>query len=159
MSGMTVRLEPHDDGSLTVLISGALDEAADFHGLFASLGEGAGTVVLDLAGVERLNSIGVHRWIDALGPFSAKRRILVQGCSYVVALQANCVANLFGSAEVRSTLAPYYCAGCRDTRMMNVTVEELALRTVPAKRCPTCDAALAFDELDSYFDFLAPRGV
>ena len=151
--GMQVQLEPHDDGSVRILISGALDEVSDFEGLFSRIGSAA-PVVLDLAGVERLNSIGVHRWIDALGPFSAERPTSVEACSYVVALQANCVANLFGQAVVRSTLAPYYCEGCRDTRMVLVTAEEAASRTGPVKHCPTCHAALAFDELDSYFDFL-----
>lgn len=156
MALMTTRLEPQDDGSTRIHLAGVIDEETDFAALWSRV-DGAGAVELDLSGIERLNSIGVHRWIEAIGRFSANRSVTVVACSYVVALQANCVANLFGRSVVRSCHAPYYCPTCRESRMVLVSAEDVAGRTIPVKRCGACSTEMTFDELDNYFDFLLPR--
>jgi len=155
MSSTKVRLEPQPEGRIRVYLAGAIDESSDFGQLFAQLGQST-RVVMDLSGVERVNSMGVNRWINAFTKLSSRAE--VEACSYVVALQAGCVANFFGEAAVRSTLAPYYCGGCRDTQMVLVTAEEIrAAGGVPAKTCPLCQGKMTFDEIDTYFSFLCPR--
>jgi hypothetical protein len=153
MTTLEANVQRHADGTLHVFLTGTMDEESDFDGVFARLD---GDVVLDLSGVRRVNSIGVHRWIEAISQFSREHDTAVEACSYVVALQAGCIANLFGSAKVRSTLAPYFCPSCNDSRTVNIAADEIEGKDAmpPAKRCPVCETVMAFDELDNYFDFL-----
>ena len=152
MSKFDARVQRSNDGSLHVFITGSLDEDTDFESLFARLDTDS---VLNLSGIDRLNSLGVHRWMSAIGAFSKQRKVTIEACSYVVALQAACIANLFGSASVRSTLAPYYCSSCSDNRMVLVAASEVKDGIAPAKDCPTCNSVMVFDELDNYFGFLS----
>ena len=129
-----------------------MDEESDFNSTFSQMDSAA---VLNLEAIERLNSIGVHRWIEAIIAFSNKHKVTIEACSYVVALQANCVANLFGPARVVSTLAPYFCSSCNVNHTVLVTADEAAAAGgIPTRQCESCGAEMAFDELDNYFDFL-----
>ena len=46
--------------------------------------------------VERVNSMGVHRWIPLISKFSAKHQAAFDEISYALVQNANVVANLFG---------------------------------------------------------------
>jgi anti-anti-sigma regulatory factor len=151
MNSLDVRFQRQSDGLLVVFLSGAIDEQTDFMAVFPRIDSDA---VLNLSGIVRLNSVGVHRWLGEISTLSKEHHLVIEACSYVVALQAACVASLFGAATVRSTLAPYFCSSCNDARMVLITVSEVANGVAPVKHCSSCGGAMAFDELDTYFAFL-----
>lgn len=157
MSSLEAHVTSDPDGPSRVKLTGAIDENADLAGIFASL---EGDTVFDMTGVERINSIGVLRWIDEITPFSKKHRVTVENCSYPVVLQANIVANFFGSATIVSCVAPYFCPSCRSPRDFAVKADEISTidQGAPARTCPSCASEMEFDELDSYFALLASDG-
>lgn len=144
--------EKRTDGPQLVSLSGAIDENADLGGVFSQL---TGDTILNMRGVERVNSMGVHHWIPIATAFAAKHRLYIDEISYAFVQNANVVANLFGAARVRSCMAPYYCASCKKNYTLPVTDKEVADAgdAPPPKLCERCNAALDFDELDGYFSF------
>jgi hypothetical protein len=153
MSTLSSKIEQTDDGAVRVCLSGSIDESSDLDGAFAGV---EGRCIVDLEGVERINSMGIHRWIPVIARLAKENEVVVERLSYPVALQANVVANLFGGAPVRSCLAPYFCNTCQDDRTAVVTAEEVAGAdgAAPEKRCDVCSDPMEFDELDTYFLFL-----
>lgn len=153
MSTLRSKIEPADDGAVRVHLTGSIDESSDLDSAFAEV---EGRCILDLEGVERINSMGIHRWIPVVARLAAENELTVERLSYPVALQANVVANLFGGAPVRSCLAPYFCNTCQDDRTALVTAEEVASANgaAPEKHCEVCNDPMEFDELDTYFLFL-----
>lgn len=141
---------------LRVTWAGAIDESSNLEGVFAKLTRDA---LFNMRDVERVNSMGVHQWIPLVTRFSAKHRLVIDEISYALVQNANVVANLFGTARVRSCMAPYFCAACKININLSVAREEAlaASDEPPAKQCPRCGSALEFDELDGYFQFFKTR--
>src|SRR5438067_229922 len=138
-------------GEEVLKLSGAIDESSDLNSILQPLGA---NVRLDLEGVERINSIGIHRWITAFAPFCRGRKVELAALSYPMALQANLVADLFASATIVSCLAPYFCPKCQESRSALVARGEVnPSGEPPPKRCPVCAEPMAFDELENYFAF------
>ena len=158
MTTLRAEVTRRPDGTIHAALIGALDERSDVAQLFAELDA---DTTINLRRVERVNSIGIHRWIPCITKLSGERRVEVEEIPYSLVLSANSVADLFGAAVVRSCLAPYYCDRCGHDRIVVVTSEDVvaAGRGVPERRCPDCSGAMAFDELDTYFKFMRPRPV
>ena len=144
------------DGKHLVWLAGSIDENADIQGVFAKLTE---DTVINMQHVERVNSMGVHRWIPIVTRYSSQHRVVIDEISYAMVQNANVVANLFGSAVVGSCMAPYFCGRCKDNRTVTVTHDEVlgSGYTPPVKQCTHCGSAMEFDELDGYFTFFMPR--
>src|SRR4051812_38139010 len=106
-SGTTLRLttERGPDG-LRIALAGAIDENADLDAMFALVTANA---VLNMRNVARVNSMGIHAWIPAIAKASSAHTIVIEELSYALVQNANVVANLFGSAQLHSCMAPYYC--------------------------------------------------
>ena len=145
------KIEKAENGKHYLVLSGSLDEEADLDKTFASID---GEIVINLRAIKRLNSLGVHRWINAISKLSERVSVVIECCSYPFALQASYVANLFGKARVISTLAPYFCASCGYNGMVLLEAGEAKDGEVPPKSCPTCSTDMQFDELDTYLSFL-----
>lgn len=145
-------------------VSGTIDED---NTLAASIKKIEGrTVVIDLSGVERINSCGVRDWVNWLGDLEAlgKQVVLVR-CSPCIVTQINLVHNFTGNGLVKSFFAPYYCAKCDKEQQRLLQVEGFAGNASP--RAPVCRAdgcqivhcELQFDDLEeSYFAFLPRSG-
>jgi len=144
------------DGKLVVALTGSIDENADLQGVFARLDR---DTILYMQNVDRVNSIGVHRWIPLVARFTGQNRLVIEEISYALVQNANVVANLFGSAQVRSCMAPYYCSRCKDNCTVKVTSEEIVAAGTgpPQKSCARCSSVMEFDELDGYFAFFKTR--
>jgi hypothetical protein len=153
MSTISSRIEPAGDDAVRVYLTGSIDESADLDSAFAGID---GTCIVNLEGIERINSMGIHRWIPRIARLAEDHEVEVERLSYPVALQANVVSNLFGGAPVLSCLAPYFCNTCQEDRTATVTADEVrnANGDAPEKRCETCNDPMEFDELDTYFLFL-----
>jgi hypothetical protein len=149
MGGFQVRRQAGAEGA--ILLSGTVDEHAHVGAAFGAID---GPTVINMRGVERINSMGVHRWLTAFAELTARHAIVVEEVPYAVAMQANMVASFFGTAEVRSAIAPYYCAACKASHQVVVDRSELGEgNTAPAKPCPSCKRPMEFEELDGYFSF------
>jgi hypothetical protein len=150
---LQTRVARDAQGVLVVQVSGAIDEDTDLEPLARQL---AGPVKFHLAGVHRMNSIGALRWTRFMELVTLSTPAVVEALSYPLVMQANCVANFMGRAQVRSCMAPYFCAACRLSCEIEVTRADLltASGVAPAQRCPRCGGTLDFDELDSYFALL-----
>lgn len=152
---MSLRVERKNDGpgAARLLLSGAIDDRADLDSIFINL---PASVAIDLGAVDRMNSIGVKQWVPLMARLTQHHRVSVESLSYPLVMQANCTSNLFGTAEVRSCLAPYFCGKCRTNHTVAVSADEArkAGDGAPAKHCPKCGLEMVFDELDGYFNFL-----
>jgi hypothetical protein len=152
MGSLRVAVERREPGLECVRLAGSISEGADLAGMFANI---KSDVVINMREVERMNSMGVHRWIPLLEECGRRVTVLLEELSYAVVMQANCVANLIRPTAVRSLMAPYFCSQCNQARMMVVPAAEVATTTgVPARTCEACGASMEFDELDNYFAFL-----
>jgi hypothetical protein len=153
MSTISSKIEKTEDGGSRVLLSGSIDESSDLDSVFAGV---EGRCIVSLEGIERINSMGIHRWIPTIAKLAKEHEVVVERLSYPVSLQANVVANLFGGAPVVSCVAPYFCNTCQEDRTAVVTAEEVqaADGSAPEKHCDACDDPMEFDELDTYFLFL-----
>jgi hypothetical protein len=139
-----------------VALSGSIDENSDVQGVLSHL---TGDAVVSLREVERVNSIGVGRWIPAITKLSSQHRVGIEEIPYAWVQNANCLANLFGTAHVRSCMAPYYCSHCKDTSTVVVTAEDVTAAgdVPPPKSCARCGTVMEFDELEGYFAFFHAR--
>lgn len=153
MSSLDVQVAVEGSQRTRVRLAGAIDEQVDVAAVLG--GFTTPVVVLNLRGIERINSVGVHRWIPAIRALAAGRQVVVEEVSYAVATQANYVANLLTPAVVESCLAPYYCPNCDHPATYVVTAAELAATPgTPTRSCERCGEPMEFDELDDYFMFL-----
>jgi hypothetical protein len=153
MCALEVKIERPADGWLHVHLAGVIDESADLGAIFKDLD---GDAVFHLRAIERINSPGILQWAKNFSKFTAKFRARVEAVSYPMAIQANCVSNLFVDAQVWSCIAPFFCPRCKVTVDVLVGADELSGDAQPPlSRCTRCHGELDFDELDSYFRFLS----
>jgi len=122
------------------------------------------TVVIDLSGVERINSCGVRDWVNWLNDLDAKgKQIMLVRCSPCIVNQVNLVNNFVGRGKVKSFFAPYFCPRCDIEQLKLLQVEDFAgmdRPRAPDARGDDCQQArceMEFDDLEeAYFAFL-PR--
>jgi hypothetical protein len=139
-------------------LAGAIDEAA---GLVDLVGQAqAGRLVLDLAGISFINSLGVRDWIrmqaaaQAAGLAVELRRV-----AEPIVHQLNMIVATRGEARVTSFFAPYACDACgREESLLVDAVAHaagLARLEPPAMACPECGQTMAFNDFpERYFSFL-----
>lgn len=143
-----------DDGVTRIALSGEITEEARFD----ELGPIEGAVVLDLAGIRRINSCGVREWIRFVRQVPPGTRVAYERCSPAIVTQANMIANFLGDGRVRSFVAPYYCETCDRAVEVLLDVERDFPERRPAapeRRCEACHGPLAFDDVEeSYLAFV-----
>lgn len=144
-----------ESGTTRLSLKGIIDEDADFEAAFADLKP---TVLINLEGIDLINSCGVREWVQAIKVFPKHGRVLFEKCAPRIVEQVNYVANFLGSGEIVSFYAPYFCPKCKKEANILLTVEGL-LRSKPVKapveKCPACKAQMEFDDIeDEYFAFL-----
>ncbi len=154
-----LRLDKTSDGAITLLkLAGTIDE--QFEGKKIASGIKGGTLILELADIERISSFGIREWVDFITAVSAKVQSLwFVECAPKVVDQFNMVANFGGSGSLLSFYAPYRCDYCDDDRRRLVQVaqdwEELKTGKLPERVCESCGNAEYFDEDPlTFFSFL-----
>jgi predicted RNA-binding Zn-ribbon protein involved in translation (DUF1610 family)/ABC-type transporter Mla MlaB component len=153
-------------GVRRLVLRGVIDENAQLDAMGAALGKDN---VLDLEGVERLNSMGVSGWIRFLrGAASSGNAVTLTKCSVAFVAQFASIADLTNGVHVASVMAPYACESCgaRATRRIDLDgaasaddVDARVQQQVAAPfACPKCGKPMEFDDLpDHYFSFLRGR--
>jgi anti-anti-sigma regulatory factor len=139
-----------------VKMGGVIDEDNELGDLIERIS--AGTVVIDLGEVERINSCGVRDWVNWLTKVEkGGSRVVLVECSPAIVSQINLVNNFTGSGVVKSFFAPYFCPNCDREKVLLVEAAEMgpSPHRAPICRCDECDGVMEFDDMeDSYFAFL-----
>ena len=148
-------VESEGDTSVVKLV-GFLDEENKLKRLVEKIP--AGTAMIDLAGVERINSLGIRDWVNWMAALEANgtRPVLVS-CSPAIVAQINLVKNFTGHGAVKSFQVPYHCRECDEDRVIVVETSDMSSPDVPppSVRCKSCERDMDVDEMpESYFAFL-----
>lgn len=104
---MAFSIEKKPEGArLMIEVKGNVDEDANFQpvdlGAFTS-------VVLDLAGVTAINSVGIREWIKWVKAIPSSVQIGVRNCPKIIVDQINMVAGFLPPAtKIESFFVPYY---------------------------------------------------
>jgi len=152
------QIERSTTGSVvTLTVTGCIDERSDLSPLLSL--SGANTLVLDLAGVERINSVGVRDWIEAMRRIPADIAVYWDRTAVPMVCQMTMIANFHGHSHIRSIMAPYYCNTCDLEHQFLMTVDK-ALTSPPYEApsfdCPDCGKPMNFDEMEEdYFASVA----
>jgi hypothetical protein len=142
-----------------LLLSGSIDESAD---LMALLGRAqGGRLVLDLAGITFINSLGVRDWIRMQA--TATQTVVsieLRRVAEVLIHQLNMIIATRGTAKVTSFFAPYACDRCgrEESLLVDAVANAAALGRLepPPQTCPECGGPMAFNDFpERYFSFLS----
>jgi anti-anti-sigma regulatory factor len=153
----TLRATVESEGDASVIkLVGFLDEDNNLSGLVKQIP--AGTAMIDLGGVERINSGGIRNWMLWLAALeqNGTRPVLV-GCSPPVVAQINLVKNFAGNGTVKSFQVPYHCRDCDEDKVIVVESSEMSSPSAEPPGCPCehCGRAMDVDTMpESYFAFL-----
>jgi hypothetical protein len=141
---------------------GIIDERADLLPVLeASAG---GMLVVDLADVTFINSLGIRHWMRFIAAAQQRGlRLRLRRVSEPMVQQMNMIEAARGGAELESFFAPYGCDGCgREDTVLLDTANHAALisrSTAPGIPCPECAKIMTLQDLPQrYFMFmLAPE--
>lgn len=152
------RMSIQAEGEVLVL-GGAIDETAALPGLLARAQDGR--LVLDLAAVTFINSLGVRDWIRMQAAAQrASVAIELRRVAEPLVHQLNMIIATRGAARVTSFYAPYACDTCgrEDSMLIDAVIHArgLAQLSAPPMTCPECGSAMAFNDFpERYFLFLS----
>ncbi|HEY7956596.1 MAG TPA: hypothetical protein VII38_14930, partial [Polyangia bacterium] len=140
-----------------VKLSGVIDEDNELATLADKLG--AGTAVIDVSEIERINSCGVRDWVNWLSKAEkGGAKVVLIECSPAIVAQINLVNNFTGQGVVKSFYAPYFCPNCDLEKVLLVETRDMhgvQPFKAPSCRCDECDGPMDFDDMEeSYFAFL-----
>lgn len=151
------RMTSQDDGQQIVL-AGSIDETAKLVDLIGMAKNNR--LVLDLAGVTFINSLGVRDLIRM--QMTAQEKGLdveMRRVSEPIVHQLNMIVATRGNAKVTSFFAPYACDACGREESLLIDAlahgKQLAQLQAPPQKCPECGAQMAFNDFpERYFSFL-----
>jgi hypothetical protein len=144
---LRVTRSENERGQLRIALSGVIDDTTELAPVFVDLPP---QFEVDLRAVERINSVGVRKWVETMGLLSKSHRFTLEGVSYPIVMQAICVYRFFGTGTVESCMAPFFCPKCSRSESVLVRRDEVDT-ALTEKRCSSCSQAMYFDELDQYF--------
>ncbi|MCC6751356.1 MAG: protein kinase [Deltaproteobacteria bacterium] len=137
--------------ALHLELAGEINETSQLQPVF----DPPGRVVLDLAGVTRMNSMGIRVWFEAARAGNPEQDLVFERCSMAVVSQLNLLPAFSETGRVGSILAPYVCGHCKKESLELLTRAELDATLPPARACESCHRPLVFDEVpEEYFAFL-----
>jgi len=140
-------------------LAGVIDETANLPRLLDHARDGR--LVLDLAGITFINSLGIRNWIRMQqGAAGAGLRIELRRVAEPLVHQLNIMPAARGVSIVTSFYASYVCNACDHESSCLIDVRshgpDLARMRPPAMTCPECSRAMELAESpELYFSFLA----
>ncbi|NVB82459.1 MAG: hypothetical protein HOV81_29035 [Kofleriaceae bacterium] len=154
---LVATIEQRRSGARVVKLAGVLDEHNDLGELVEKVG--AGPALINLSGVERINSTGARDWVTWLASLESKgTKPMLIACSPAVVAQLNVIKNFAGNAPVKSFQVPYHCSICDRDKLLLVNVADMigSPGRAPQCSCDACDGPMRHvDETGTYFAFLA----
>jgi predicted RNA-binding Zn-ribbon protein involved in translation (DUF1610 family) len=156
----TGRLDVRVSGARATL-AGRIDDVAQLGALATLLP--AGDVVIDLAGVTFVNSIGMREWVRLIRVLRDRGTVTLAAVSDVLIVQLNMIAEFRDSVQIASFHAGYVCPACgrEATPLIDAVGHAAALRAMVAPRlpCPECGAAMDLADFpERYLGIFQPRG-
>ena len=153
---LVATVEQRRSGARLIKLAGVLDENNGLDALVEKVG--AGSALINLAGVERIDAGGIGDWTNWLAALEAKGiRPVFIACSPAVVDQLNRDMNFCGNGIVKSFHVPYYCASCQADKLLLVHVADMGAtpHVAPACACDGCGVAMTFvDDSGTYFGFV-----
>lgn len=144
-------------GNTQIHFSGSLDEnsklpdnADTFHG----------NLILNMADVNQINSMGCRTWVNWIKSLKAEGQIRLAECSAPVIGQANILIGFLpGHVKVDSFFVPYSCPMCNGVQLKLYNTKDAFVNgqvTVKEKiPCAKCGGSQSFDMMpQKYFTFL-----
>ncbi|HJZ88031.1 MAG TPA: PDZ domain-containing protein [Polyangia bacterium] len=157
-----LKIDKVTDGNITALkFTGIIDE--QFHGKTVAQTVKGGTLILDLADIQRISSFGIREWVDFVSEVGQKcASILFIELAPKVVDQFNMVQNFGGAGKILSFYAPYRCDYCDDDRkkllQFDRDYEAIQALKPPEEACASCGNPEYFDEdAASFFSFLSAQ--
>jgi anti-anti-sigma regulatory factor len=151
--GLTI--DTRQDGEVLVAsLRGSLDERFD---LLAWGRAHPNATIIDLSGVQFINSEGVGQWIRFLREAVRRGPIVLRRASEPMVSLFNMVTDAVDGAVVESIQTSYSCPRCNTEHLVDLEVtRDLADdRVMPERPCPTCGGSTSFDGLaDRFLSFL-----
>lgn len=113
-------------------------------------------MVLDLAGVRRLNSGGVHKFMTFLSRVAAQGPVIAERCSPAIVMQLGMLPAMARFLTVRSVFLPLECPSCFFETIHLVEIPKTGGRPpLPSVPCPACRTEMELAEPpERYFAFL-----
>lgn len=133
-----------------LVLSGSFTEASDFAGLAAAMPD---DVILDVSGIEHINSSGVRLWTNTLRQMKERGvRMSFTRCSVMFMAQVSMIADFTAGFPVQSFLARFVCGDCDEWEDIPVVSGPGARAVLESEQgCKSCGGAMEFDDLvDSY---------
>jgi DNA-directed RNA polymerase subunit RPC12/RpoP len=154
----TGRLDVQVTGARAAL-AGRIDDVAQLGAIATLLPPG--DVVVDLAGVTFVNSIGMREWVRLVRVLRDRGTVTLTAVSDVLIVQLNMIAEFRGSVQIASFHAGYVCSACgrEATLLVDAIGHAAALRATIAPRlpCPECGAAMDLADFpERYLGIFAP---
>ena len=143
--GVGLRSQVEERNGLTwIALSGHLNEASDL----TPLTKLAGPLVIDLSGLDRINSLGVRDWMRFIRTCeTAGVDLTFERCSPTIVGQISMITNFMGTrSRVSSVEVPYLCTSCANEHLEVLELvpgAELRLTIT----CPKCRAPMELDDL------------
>ena len=138
----TGKLEIKLRGSRAVFV-GRLDETVQLRDLIDQLPPS--DAVIDAAGINFVNSIGMREWIRLMRALRDRGPITLEAVSEVLITQMNLISQ-FRGVRIKSFYASFVCSSCghQATQLIDAEAQAQTLRQMqlPAVPCPECRAAM-----------------
>ena len=151
-TGLQIEKKKTDHG-LRISLEGRIDESSNLEELAHTVNE---PVMIDLAGVSFINSMGVRNWVKMMRALHERAvRVTLERCSEAIVFQLNMIVETRLGAQIDSVFAPYECDGCGHETYHLLRASPSLRDDQPAKQCPECGESMVFADLAaSYFLFL-----
>lgn len=142
-------------------VSGLLDETAELPAFPQTI---PGKLIVDLAGVVMINSLGCRIWVNWIRTVKANGGVFLVKCSPPVVHQINILVGFLpDNVKVNSFYVPYACQDCNEESF--ILLEEgtgfngngvVGLKEVMT--CPHCKGEMTLDVIEArYFKFLQKK--
>jgi hypothetical protein len=135
-----------NDGSLHVTLSGKIDER--FDGAPVLEAQPKGKVVIHLAGVRSISSLGVRAFEMFIGALAGREVVMIH-ISPAIASQMTMIPNLCPNARIESAKLPFTCPSCGAEKSHSVPWQVRA-SVDHAPKC-SCGAIMELDGLPEQY--------
>ena len=151
-TGLQIEKKKTDLG-LRITMEGRIDESSRLEEYVEGVSE---PVIIDLAGVSFINSMGVRNWVKMMRALHDRGiRVTLERCSEAIVFQLNMIVETRLGAQVESVYAPYECDACGNESYQLLRTSPSLRQEHPTKQCPECGENMVFADLAaSYFLFL-----
>jgi anti-anti-sigma regulatory factor len=109
-------------------------------------------VIIDPAGVNHINSLGVRIWIDFVDSLCGRtQEVVIRQLSPALVLQASMISSFLGCARVETFVTPWVCGNC-DAEAQKV--QDIASPIPDSLPCTKCGGAMELDsDPEAYLAF------